>query len=405
MKNKVKIVFCAVLFFISFECMCQNQDTITENIKIPSFKKIYNEKRNTKKITSLKVFSSSVIKGGGSSYRLMTFSKSINAFLAMYLATDSLTYLNEAIRLSDSILEKTKKGKNIKNNPINFKDDYFGWENINSDYFVNKKGAPHLIEVPLYESYLFRYLAQMAYILICDTNLSDEYREKGLALRLFIEKNGWEKWCKRGEKERENCYTYLFRSRTHMTAHWGMVALYLNKISASHVKKKQYEDFLYRYNHQLRKNLKLTGDKAYTWNMTWDYDWPFQLNCRKKSSKSIIQDVSHGNHVLAYIVASFELNNDFWKIKDIKYFSNTVKYILYDNDKKLFYADLNKQFDKRIASGSRMSDGFVKLARYDKSLYHLYLKTWSLRKNIKYELSDSQFIAQLHLAKKYLNNK
>src|SRR5690606_37719757 len=117
----------------------------------------------------------------------------------------------------------------ISNNPAVFKDNYRGWVNNNPNFPKNKNGGPHLQEIPLFESYLLRYLAKMAFLIERSSSLREDRLlvERNRKIIDFVEINGWEKWYSRGEKKSAGCYTYLFRNRTHMTSHWAIVALYL----------------------------------------------------------------------------------------------------------------------------------------------------------------------------------
>lgn len=347
----------------------------------------------------------SVLKGGGSSYRLMEFSRGIGALLAMYDATESSQYIEEALDLSENIITKTKKGKNIANNPKIFRDDYRGWINNNPGYKDHKRRAPHRREIPLYESYLFRYLAKMAYMVENSTTIptNSPLRKRSGEIQNFIEVNGWEKWYKRGEKKSKGCYPYLFRSRTHMTSHWAIVALYLRELTNSPEKREQYSLFLSLYDKQLRGNFQLTKDGAYIWNMTWDHPWPWQSACNKASEKSIIQDVSHGNHVVTYLVEAYEMQHGGWTKKDMQRLANTVKYVLYDEKNKKFNAHLDGKFDPEMANGVQMADGFIKLARYDKELLDVFEFVRENQNPESYEFSlyEPEYVAELGLARKY----
>src|SRR5690606_1928192 len=112
-----------------------------------------------------------------------------------------------------------------------------------------------------------------------------------------------------------------------------------------------YKKFISLYNNQLRRNLRTTHDSAYIWNMTWDYPWPYRIECNPPAPEAIIQDVSHGNHVITYIVESYELGIGGWSGIDIKRFVNTVKYLIYDPRNNRFNGDLNGNFVPKVASG------------------------------------------------------
>lgn len=345
----------------------------------------------------------SVINGGASSYRLMEFSRGIGALLAMFEATDSIMYMEEILDLSENLLSKARPGKLIENNPAHYKDDYLGWANINRTDHPNL--GRHLEEYPLYESYLFRYLAKAVYLI---KNSKTAQKNSSLLARSqkildFIETNGWEKWKVRGDKVSPNCYKFLFRGRTHMASHWAMVALYLRELTTSGSKKEEYTKFLNLYNQQLRLNFRVTPENAYVWNMTWDTNWPTGTNCNAPDKEPIIQDASHGNHVVTYIIESFEMGSGFWAERDIQRLCNTAKFLLFDSSNQRFYGDLNQKFISNMSNGIRLSDGFVKLSRYDEKLFDIINNVTAMSyKSSDFNFYEAQFVAELLLAKRKL---
>ena len=345
----------------------------------------------------------SIIRGGGSSYRLMEFSRGLGALLAMYEATNEKQYLDEAFDLAERVIAVAQKGKEIKNNPKNFKDDFYGWANKNPNFEKRKSGGQHLQEIPLFESYLFRYLAKMSYLVKTDAGLKadSEFIKRADKLSDFVKTNGWDKWYQRGEKQRPGCFPYLFRQRTHMTSHWAIVALYLRELSNSEAEKANYSKFLSLFDQQLKDNFRVGKNDAYVWNMTWDSAWPFGTACNKAPKSSIIQDVSHGNNVVTYVVEAHDLSKSVWSDVDIQRLANTVKYVLYNAEKNGFNKDLKGVFAANSSSCVGLSDGFVKLARYDAQLVDLFEKVSNGNlSNAKFSLDEPQFIAELTLAKK-----
>lgn len=347
----------------------------------------------------------SVIKGGGSSYRLMEFSRGLGSLLTMFEVTNDKKYILEALSLSERLISKSKFGKDIINNPNNYKDSYKGWENQNENYLKHPNGGKHLEEVPLFESYLFRYLAKMAFMIEKDTGLNDDdsVAERGRVISKFVEENGWEKWFKRGEAVSPGCYPYLFRSRTHMASHWAIVALYMRELTSDSNKQKQYDDFLFLYNKQLKANMKINEQDAYVWNMTWDQSWPYGTNCNPSSKTSIVQDLDHGNHVVTYIIESYELGKGPWSADDINHLVNTVKFVLYDSEHNRFYGNLDGKVIPKMSDGINCSDGFLKLARFDSELIELFERVRLAQyKGEKFNLNEPQYVAEIKLAAKRL---
>lgn len=344
-----------------------------------------------------------MIKNGVHSSELMLLSSGLASFITMYEVTDSIKYLDQAYNFSRRIINSAEVSSQIAGNLSPFKDRYKTWINLNPKHEQTKLGSPHMKEYPLYESYFLRYLAKLLYLTSNETRwirrrYSNDYR----MMLQFLITDGWEKWYERGKSYNE-CFPFLFRSRAHMTSHWAIVAMYLNELVSEPARQQQYEKFLELYNTQLRDNLRITSNDAYIWNQTWDSPWPIGTNCNKPS-KPIIQDGSHGNHVIAYVVEAYEAEKG-WSSEDIKRFVNTVKTLLYNSNNQSFYADLNQSEDKSYAGGLRFGDGFLKLARYDEELYHIFEEVREKQKSqYHYRYNEPQYVAEFMLVKKYYRN-
>ena len=339
------------------------------------------------------------------SYRLMRLSRGVGALIAMYEATNSIEYLEESADLIDKILKGAVRGRDIPKNPENFKDDYLGWINNAADDVSNHDTGPPLREVPLYESYLFRYMVKMAYIVLTSDDIDKKSRiyKRAENIHQFVARNGWEKWYVRGEKNRPGCYPYLFRNRTHMTSHWAIVALFLRELTDDSSKIQQYTSFLELYDKQLRDNFKVTKDNAYLWNSTWDSPWPYNSNCNKVERTKNAQDVIHGNHVVTYIIEAYQMGLQGWGKQDISRLVNTVKFLLYDKKTNTFWGDLKGQVVPTVRDGIQFSDGFVKLSRYDQELLELFNNVADehyVKQNPNYY--EPQYVAEIELAKAYL---
>lgn len=346
-------------------------------------------------------FMTSVVETEANSYQLMEFSRGIASLITMYEATDSISYLKEAIQFCKKVIDLTEYGYAIEKNPQIFKDKYKGWVNRHG----TRKVGPNLSEVPLFESYFFRYLAKLVYTIRISEDIPQNFKADSQKMLQFLETNGWEKWYTRGEKVSPGCYPYLFRKRTHMTSHWALVALYLRELTRDKIKLQQYNDFLDLYDRQLKAQLRRTTSDAYIWNMTWDKPWPMNTQCNNVEEKPVIQDVSHGNHVVTYIVQAYAMGSSSWNESDIHALCNTVKYVLYDSDKNRFYGDLNQKFLSKTANGIQMADGFVRLSRYDERVYDLFRQVYfdsdeSHSSNVYY----AQYIAEMKLASQLYEN-
>src|SRR5690606_25058642 len=136
---------------------------------------------------------------------------------------------------------------------------------------------------------------------------------------------------------------------------------------------RKYRSFYRRFNNALRSNLKFkktrTVESYYSWNST--FDEPYTRGTKQLKSKNqyknSIQDVAHGNSIIQYVISSYELGLNDWTRTDIRRFSNTLKFSIWNGAKGEF-AD-NVEGTKSEAASIRgtgwyQSDGWMKLARY-----------------------------------------
>jgi len=156
-----------------------------------------------------------------------------------------------------------------------------------------------------------------------------------------------------------------------MGSHWAGIAMYLNKMSKNNIIITQTYELMQHYDLLLKRNLKKSKG-AYIWHSTYD---DISGTDAQSSEQEIIQDVSHGNHVLAYVTSAYELKNTNWKKKDIKAFSNTLVKIMYNSKSNLFSDKVDGSSDpSRPSWGNNVGDGWAKLAEYNKKASNIFLK-------------------------------
>lgn len=246
-------------------------------------------------------------------------------------------------------------------------DDFKGWVSL------NERGG-YGREVVLYESYSFYAIVQFLFYLKDNGWVSkkpDNLKWWSEKVK-FIEDHVWTKWLTRSQRIHNDKFRMFFRTRTHMGAHWAGIAMYLEKITSDPKVEATTKAYYNQYDKLLKSNMKVVGgkDHYYVWNSTYDLNKP---------RVSVIQDVSHGNHVVEYIVSAFEVGNINWTINDIKALCNTVKYSIYDANRNTFKDNLNGSNDRqRPGRGNFQADGWVKLSSYDKDVSIIYNK---FRKN------------------------
>lgn len=326
---------------------------------------------------------------------LQPLSNGLDAILAMYETTDSVNYLDDAITISNNVINKAAVTKDISGDIFRFKDKYKGWIMEVGD---TSSGIYHN-ETVLSEIYFFQYVARLLKDIHDRPYLlkQKEYQifyKKTLA---FIETDIWEKWESRGIRY-GNRYFYLLLGRTHMASHWAYIAAELYFLTSNESSKSDYLKLVELYNYNLEKNFNKYG-RYISWDQTWREGWNGKENSR---TDAIVQDVSHANLIVSYIVEAYNLG--LWKDKDaIQRLINTLKDKLWDPQDCLFRDNLDGTMftnENEGSVGSFQADGFVKLTRFDSSLFPIYEQFISCSPLIKRWYQYGQLFANLALSRK-----
>ncbi len=298
----------------------------------------------------------------GNSYNFMKLRGAIGALNVVIKDKKEPFFINLQQDLIDNIINSSEKSSSIKNN-LSYNDNYQGWVSLKRNGTFNN-------EVILYESYSFLYITEFLYYLkdsmwILKSKKNEKWYLETLS---FIEKNIWSKWRERGLKTYGKDLSIFLRGRTHMGSHWAGIAFYLSKLSTNPTIKKQCKNLVNEYDILLKRNLRPNPQKptAYIWNSTYDNVKGTQAI---KTEPSIIQDVSHANHVITYLVIAHELGSSNWDRTEVNKLCNTFKYIIYDNRNKSFSDNVDgSQDSKRPNWGNFLGDGWVKLVKYDSKI-------------------------------------
>lgn len=304
----------------------------------------------------------------GDSFDFMSISNILDALQCMYLSTGEDTYRNDLIKIINNIISTAQVSKDIPGNVYNYKDQYLSWTSKNRLNTYNN-------ETPLFEGYVFRFITQFIYNLHKSgwTNLSAENKNWYNLTLQFIEKNIWEKWITRSNKINNKPYTIFLRSRTHMGAHGAFIAFFLKDITTDPVIKTQCFDLYNMFDLLLKRNLNSNPvfPSAYIWNSSWDDVSETQA---KPVTDVVLQDVSHGNHVLSYITTTKQMGNPNWGDNEIDSLCNTLKLVVYDN-KNIFFSDMvdGSASSSRPGWGNSQSEGWIKLSWFDKDVWNLYI--------------------------------
>jgi hypothetical protein len=281
----------------------------------------------------------------GDSWELYSLAYGIDGNTAMYRATGKLQYLDRALLYANNAVNSARGSWVLPGSQ--FKDGYRGWASQHPE----TKG----MEVPLNESYCWRYVTRMLRVIRETPELYNDGRYRAAYERLleFSERDIFEKWYRRGAE------SYIYRGNTHMASHWAYIAMNLALMTTDQERKTQYLDVVNNINRDLpnstsslRQQMKPSpaNPAAYFWSDVWG------------SSSRPGQDTPHGNGVISYIVEAHDAGIE-WTDDDIRKFVATLSTVVWPSASK--YANY---VDGSGNLPGWMSDGWMKLGRYDASL-------------------------------------
>ncbi|WP_199792313.1 hypothetical protein [Allosphingosinicella vermicomposti] len=284
----------------------------------------------------------------------------IDGNTAMYRATGKAEYLDRALLYVNNVVANVRPSSSLPGSV--FKDGYLGWASAASDTAGQ--------EVPLYESYCWRYVTRLLRVIAETPTLYNDpvYRAHYDRLLAFTEMHIFDKWATRGAN------SYIYRNRTHMAAHWAFIAMDLSRMTADPARKAAYLAVFNNINRDmpnhpssLREQMQpgFGAPDAYYWSDIWG------------SIARPGQDVAHANGVISFIVEAHDAGME-WTDDDIRKFVATL-------DKAIWPAA--GQFASHVdGSGSGtgwFNDGLMKLGRYDRNL-QLRLEAHRVGNNITF---------------------
>jgi hypothetical protein len=259
-------------------------------------------------------------------------SYTVDSCVAMFRATGERRYLDRALEFVGNVADSAVPSKQLPRS--RFHDRFWGWGSSESG-----EGGD---EVPLYESYFWRYGTALLVALKRDAAAFADrrYRDRFERLLAFSEVNVFEKWFTRG---RENIY----RERTHMAAHWALIALNLAQVTADPARRARYDEVVAGIDLRLRGQLRRNPVEAtaYFWSDRWG------------SVRRPGQDVSHGNGVMAYVAEARDLGQ-VWTAADMAAFSALLAKVIWPGGRTY-----KGYVDGSGSDNGWFSDGFVKLGR------------------------------------------
>lgn len=275
------------------------------------------------------------------SYDFYNLAYYVDANVSMFEAIGDAKYVDVALELAENMVASARPSASIPTSE--FQDSYLGWTSQKSDV----RG----LEVPLFESYAWRYVTRLLRVLRTSPLYADvAYRDRYQKLLAFTETNIFEKWYLRGAED------FIYRSRTHMAAHWAYIAVDLAGLTTDESRRARYREVVDNIdnslpNHpsSLRGQLRTsdTDPMAFWWSDVWG------------EMTGPGQDIAHGNGVISYVVESRDLNAG-WTADELGRFSRTLTSVVLGPE-----GGYPEYVDGSGSGSGWIADGFVKLGRYD----------------------------------------
>lgn len=289
-----------------------------------------------------------------------SLSYSVDSLTVAYQATGNRAYLDDALRLVENVVASARPSRSLPGS--DFKDGFRGWAS------AQESGD----EVPLYESYFWRYATSLLAVIHETPRLADDaaIQSRYRALLAFAERHVAQKWLERGARDS------IFRSRTHMAAHWALIGLNLAELTADGERRSQYRGIASAIDRgmpnnggaSLREQLQPNprDGAAYYWSDVWG------------TASRPGQDVSHGSGVISYMVAAQQRGGE-WTATDITRFVRLLDAVVWPR------AGLVTEYvDGSGVSNGWLADGWVKLGRFDPDLQ---------RRLERHTVQNGQFLA------------
>jgi len=259
-------------------------------------------------------------------------SYTVDAAVAMFRATGERRYLDRSLQFVE----------NVTATASTMRGGYLGWTSARED------GA----EVPLYESYFWRYGTALLVAMRENPAVFGDpaYRSRYDRLLSFAEKHIFEKWHSRGPEDT------IYRERTHMASHWALIALNLSRVTTDAGYKQRYltvvadvDQHVPGQSGGLRQQMRRNPVEptAYFWSDVWG------------SAQQPGQDVSHGNGVMAYVVEARDRGTT-WTDADLAAFSRLLLRVVWPGG-----TTYKAYVDGSGTDNGWFADGFVKLGRSD----------------------------------------
>jgi len=271
----------------------------------------------------------------------------VSPYVYMFQVTGEESYMDFAVQLFQNAMTTANDGAVINDGYLGWKDDDSG---VTKGVQVNDG-----TEVSLAEGRGMRTVARMLWVLAKSPGYLNkgDNQQKFTTMFNWFEQHIWNKWISRGINN-------LYRSRTHMSSHWGQIAWFLYEITEESKYRNIYigwsSGFLEgEFEGESMRNqlneISISGQTGYVWNSRW-------------GSTSGATDVSHANAEVELMVLGAEMN-DYWTLDDMNSLITTFDELIFTSnrwDQSSYYID---------GSGSEPAmwdQGWIQLGRFSQNL-------------------------------------
>lgn len=282
----------------------------------------------------------------------------LDAYVAMFRATGQTKYLDTALLLVNNVIASAKASTSLGSRA--FHDAYLGWVSNRSDAAGQ--------EVPLFESFLWRYVMQMLWSIKTNPTVyaQSKYLTQYQSVLAFSEKNIFDKWYNRGAGPGGGGsagYPNMYRQNTNMASHWAYISMLMSRMTQDSMRRSRavtvetnIDTKMPVYGSSLRQQFlhNPSVPAAYEWNSYWGY--------KNGVTAANVQDVPHGSAEVAYILEAYKLG-DYWTSTDVTALSHTLTDVIWRANGT--YA---ANVDGSGAGNGVIIDGFMKLGRYSTAI-------------------------------------
>lgn len=299
----------------------------------------------------------------GNAYRFQGVRDRLGAWTDMYRITHDMKYFNVLKNFLDTLIYSSRVSNTIPGNVYAYQDTYRTW----IDQY--EESEVYMSESELHEGYIANYIFMFLREAI-KNNVQTTWAQNRLS---WFTQNMWTKIRTRSQRRVGPTLEdrLLLQIRIHMGSHFSTVAQILAEISPIDSIRQQAKAVVDQYDILVGRNLRSNpaNPELFIWNATYD---DASGTDGRADLPSVIQDISHGNHVINYMVFANEMGNPKYPLSVMRRMAATTK-ALYRNNFTFFDMVDGTIHPTRPGNwGNYQADGFVKLGRYDSELFDIH---------------------------------